>query len=82
MEKVGLIIFLLLWGLVIIRQLLIVLGKFGLKVPYFLRDSMFRGTWLLRPVDDSRNSPILGDVIRLTAYLLVEAFIVAYLVYL
>ncbi|TET85623.1 MAG: hypothetical protein E3J37_01550 [Anaerolineales bacterium] len=82
MEKVGLIIFLLLWGLVIIRQLLIVLAKFGLKVPNFLRGSMFRGTWLMRPEDDRRNPPILGDVIRLTAYLLVEVFIIVYIVYL
>ena len=82
MDKVGLIIFLLLWGLVIIRQLLIVLGKYGLKVPNFLRASMFRGTWLMRPEDDRRNSPNLGDVIRLAAYLLVEAFIIAYLLYL
>ena len=82
MDKVGLIIFLLLWGLVIIRQLLIVLGKFGLKVPHFLRDSMFRGTWLMRPEGDRRNSPNLGDVIRLAAYLLVEVFVIAYLVFL
>jgi hypothetical protein len=82
MEKVGLIIFLLLWGLVILRQLLIVLGKFGLKVPNFSRDPMFRGTWLLRPEEDSVNSPILGDVIRLSAYLLVEVFIIVYLIYL
>lgn len=60
MEKVGLAIFLLLWGLVILRQLLIVLGKYGLKVPNFLRDSMFRGTWLMRPEDDRRKSPEIG----------------------
>ena len=82
MEKIGLIIFLILWGLVILRQVLIVLGKFGWKVPSFSRDSMFRGTWIMRPKDDDRNSPILGDVIRLAAYLLVEVFIVAYLVFL
>ncbi len=82
MEKVGLIIFLLLWGLVIIRQLLIVLGKYGLKVPNFLRDSMFKGTWLMRPEDDRRNSPNLGDVIRFAAYLVVEVFVIAYLVFL
>jgi hypothetical protein len=82
MDKVGLIIFLLLWGLVIIRQLLIVLGKFGMKVPNFLRNSMFRGTWLMRPEDDRWNSPNLGDVIRLGAYLLVEVFVIAYLVFL
>ncbi len=80
MEKIGLILFLLLWGLVILRQLLIVLGKYGLKVPSFTRDSMFRGTWLLTSEDDRRNSPILGDVIRLAAYLLIEVFIVVYLI--
>jgi hypothetical protein len=80
MEVIGLIIFLILWGLVIVRQVLILLGHYGYEIPKFSSDSMFRGTWLLRPKDDGRSRSLAADIIILAAYVLVEVVIIVFLV--
>lgn len=80
METFGLISFLILWGLVIIRQGWIVLGHFGKDVPAFSNDSIFRGTWLFRPREGRRSRSVIADMIILAAYLLIEIVVVVFLV--
>jgi hypothetical protein len=80
MENVGLILFLLLWGLVVIRQLLILLRHFGREVPHLSDDSVFRGTWLIRPRDGDRGRALSADIAILAAYLLVEVVILVFLI--
>ena len=80
METIGLILFLILWGLVIGRQVLILMGHFGRDAPNFSSDSMFRGTWIIRPKEGGRNRSLVADIIILAAYVLVEVVIIVFLV--
>ena len=81
MEIVGLILFLILWGFVILRQLLVVLVHFGHDLPNLSSDSMFRGTWLIRPRDDRGSRSRVADMIILAAYVLIEVVIIVFLSY-
>ena len=80
MENFGLILFLILWSIVIIRQLLILLRHFGREVPYFSDDSMFRATWIMNPRDGGRNRALSADIVILAAYVLVEVVIIIVLI--
>lgn len=79
METVGLIFFLLLWGLVILRQFLILMRHFGREVPPFSDDSIFRGTWIIKPLEGGQKRALSADIIILVAYLLVEVVVLVFL---
>lgn len=79
METIGLISFLILWGLVILRQAWIVLGFFGTDVPAFSNDSIFRSTSLFRPRGGHRGRSAVAEIIILVVYLSVEIFILVLL---
>ncbi len=79
MENIGLVFFLVLWGIVILRQAMIIRGHFGRDIPGLSDDSVFRGTWLFRPRSGSGNRTLTADIVILSAYVLIEAIIVVYL---
>ena len=79
MEELGLVLFLGLWGIVIFRQLQITLRHFGREVPFFSDESVFRGTWLLKPAEGGRRRAMSADIAILAAYILVEVVIIVFL---
>ena len=79
MESIGLIIFLVLWGFVILRQLLILLRHFGRELPDMSDESIFRGTWIMKPPEGGRGRTLSADIVILVAYLLVELVILIFL---
>lgn len=79
MQIFGLIFFLVLWGMVILRQLLILLRHFGREVPQFSEDSIFRGTWIMKPPEGGRQRTLAADIVILIAYLLVEVVILVFI---
>jgi hypothetical protein len=80
MENVGLILFLILWGFVIVRQVLILLRHFGREAPRLSDDSIFRGTWLIRPPEGGRGRTLTADIAIFAAYLLIEVIILVFLI--
>jgi hypothetical protein len=79
MQIIGLIFFLLLWGLVIFRQLLILLRHFGREAPQFSEESIFRGTWIIKPLEAGAQRALSADIVILAAYILVEIVVLVFL---
>jgi hypothetical protein len=80
MQTFGLIFFLVLWGFVIFRQLLILLRHFGREVPQFSEDSIFRGTWIVKPLEGGLRRALSADIAILAAYVLIEIIIIVFLI--
>lgn len=80
MQTIGLIFFLGLWSLVILRQLLILLRHFGREIPQFSEDSIFRGTWIIKPLESGTRRALSADIVILAAYVFIEIVILVFLI--
>jgi hypothetical protein len=52
---------------------------FGREAPQFSDESVFRGTWIIKPPEGGTRRALSADIVILIAYLLIEIVILVFL---